>query len=215
MEVESGTSSNAVWRRDVYGILSFLYHRHPTDEDLDKILSLSKSQDGTPRVRNLLGCCAQWAKEENPQNIRQDFNDLFMVPASHYVTPYESVYADTSRDAKGRPIHLTFGPSTRKVQEFYKKIGLQISSDYTELPDYIGLELACMEYLCSREAELDSGSKDTHNVRCYQKQFLTEHLICWVPQLCQRIKNKAQTRFYRDLAEATDEFVMHDEHRFG
>jgi TorA maturation chaperone TorD len=110
---------------------------------------------------------------------------------------------------------MTFGPSTRKVQEFYMKVGLQISKDYTELPDYIGLELACMEYLCAREAELNSGSREMENVCNYQKQFLTEHLVCWVPHLCQRIKKNAQTRFYRDLAETTEEFVMHDEHRFG
>jgi TorA maturation chaperone TorD len=56
----------------------------------------------------------------------------------------EAVYRD-ERELDGTRVRgQLLGPSALAVKELYREAGLQLSGDSKDLPDHVGLELACM-----------------------------------------------------------------------
>lgn len=146
------------------------------------------------------------------EGLDQEFQDLFMIPLGRYVTPYEAVYRDEREIGDTRVPGLLMGPSTLAVKQLYREAGAAISEDFKDLPDHVGLELACMEFLCEEEARaweqehLDDGRR----MRDLQKKLLQEHLLLWVPALCGRIREKALGPFYRGIAGLTEMFLRRE-----
>ena len=104
---------------------------------------------------------------------------------------------------------LLMGPSTLEVKQLYHEAGADISENFKDLPDHVGLELACMQFLC--EAEARAWEADHHEeirrVRSFQKRLLDEHLLQWVPALCGRILERAPGPFYRGIASLTEAYL--------
>ncbi|MDO8691639.1 MAG: molecular chaperone TorD family protein [Dehalococcoidia bacterium] len=143
----------------------------------------------------------------------QDFNDLFAVPLGRYVTPYESVFQD-EREIDGVRIQgLLVGEATLDVMRLYREAGAAIGKDYLDLPDNVGLEFAFMEFLCRREQETrgEGGASQLPEVLMLQRRFLEDHLARWVPQLCDRILENAQTAFYKTIASLAQAFIYSEE----
>jgi len=204
-------------RAAVYGLLALAYHGPPDAALVSRIDSCAKIavEAGLARIGRMLAELPLLAREEPAERTRQDFHDLFMVPGPSYVAPYESVYRDAPIEARGRLSPRTFGPSTQAVTAFYGRVGLQVSQTYTELPDYVGLELACMEYLCIREAQyLEARSYEAAaRARALECSFLREHLSVWLPSLEARIREKAKTAYFRALASLTTAWVREEANR--
>lgn len=140
------------------------------------------------------------------ESLDQEFQDLFMVPLGRYVTPYESVYRDERHVGDTVVRGLLAGPSSIAVKQLYREAGADISDDFKDLPDHIGLELACMEFLCEQEAcawEQDDFARAA-KMRDLQKRLLHEHLLVWAPALCARIREHAPGPFYRGIADLTE-----------
>lgn len=202
------------WRAQVYGLLAVGYHRPPDDDQRGRLAACAEAarEAGFHLLGHNLAELEAQARATPAEAIRQDFHDLFMVPGAKYVTPYESVYRDAPLEADGRCTARTCGPSMQAVIGFYNRIGLRIDRGYTELPDYVGLELACMEYLCLREAEYGrAGSEDsTRQVRANAHAFLKDHLLPWIPDLGERIRAKAGTGYYRNMAAITRDWIRQE-----
>lgn len=139
------------------------------------------------------------------ERLDQDFQSLFMVPLGRYVTPYEAVYRDEREVGDTRIRGLLMGPSTLAVKQLYREAGMTISEDYQDLPDHVGLELACMEFLCQaeRQAWEREDPTEVRRVRHLEGRLLHDHLLQWVPALCQRIRENASGPFYRGIAGLT------------
>ncbi len=146
------------------------------------------------------------------QALDQEFQSLFMVPLGHYVTPYEAVYRDEREVGDTRVQGLLMGPSTLAVKRLYREAGAAISEEFKDLPDHVGLELACMEFLCAAEARAwhrgDLG--EVKRVRSLQQRLLRDHLLQWVPALCRQIRGKAAGPFYRGIASLTEAYLRHE-----
>jgi TorA maturation chaperone TorD len=140
------------------------------------------------------------------ESLDQEFQDLFMVPVGRYVTPYEAVYRDERQIGDSLVRGFLMGPSTLAIKQLYREAGVMISEDYKDLPDHIGLELACMEFLCQAEAEVQQKSdfNEIQRLRGLQKKLLHEHLLQWAPQLCFRIRQNAPGPLYRGIAGLTE-----------
>lgn len=201
-------------RAAVYAALSFAFHYAPREEDLALFQRTAKAAArlGQGAVGASLERLVALARENKPVPTVREFNDLFMVPATKYVAPYESVFVDLPIEADGKVAARTCGPSTQAVVRFYQQIGLAIGSDYTELPDYIGLELACMEFLCLREAQslADGDHVAADRCRSMQLRFVREHLDRWAKKLAEAIRGKAQTSFYMTLADTLEEWIRQE-----
>ena len=104
------------------------------------------------------------------------------------------------------------GPSTLAVKQLYREAGAAISEDFKDLPDHVGLELACMEFLCAGEArawdreDLDEVTR----VRGLQRRMVHDHLLQWVPALCGRIRERAPGPFYRGIASLTEAYLARE-----
>ncbi|MBI2933531.1 MAG: molecular chaperone TorD family protein [Planctomycetes bacterium] len=204
----------ASWRADMYALLSAAYHR-PLISDWHEVVR-KRAPVGIPpgweEFAKFLDDLSQQGTAQSDEVLCQDFNDLFMVPGPKYVAPYESVHRDAPIEANGKVSPRTFGPSTQQVIAFYDRVGLGISRKYLELPDYVGLELACMEYLSRREAEyLRSGAGDSAlKATALECLFLRDHLVQWLPVLAGRIQQKAETGFFRALAALTEGWIRRE-----
>ncbi len=146
------------------------------------------------------------------EGLNQEFQDLFMIPLGRYVTPYEAVYRDEREIGDERVQGLLMGPSTLAVKQLYREAGIVVSEDFKDLPDHVGLELACMEFLCGAEAQAweQDGVDDVHRMRDFQKRLLHEHLLQWVPTLCGRIRENAPGPFYRGVASLTEAYLKQE-----
>ena len=147
------------------------------------------------------------------ESLAQEFHDLFTVPLGRYVTPYEAVYRDQRVVGDKLVQGLLMGPSTLAVKQLYQDAGAEVSEECKELPDHVGLELACMEYLCREEARAlqQDGADCAQRARGLQKTLLREHLLEWVPALCSRVRENANSRFYRGIASLAVTFIERDD----
>jgi TorA maturation chaperone TorD len=145
-------------------------------------------------------------------DLDQDYQDLFVVPLGRYVTPYEAVYRD-ERVVDGQVVRgLLMGPSTLAIRALYRAAGVEVAADLLELPDHVGLELACMAELCEAEARARDGG-EAESVACaraLQRRLLEDHLLQWVPSLCTRVHASARGAFYRGLAALTEAFLREE-----
>ena len=194
---------------DVYGVLALGYHAPHDTERLARVEARDPPAGEVapnPVAEALSSLCGS-SQETEAESLRQDFDDLFMVPGPKYVTPYESVYVDgpIADGGDGR----VCGPATRSVQAFYDRIGLAVAPGYPELPDFVGLEMACMEYLCTREANyLEAGDgASAGKVQVLRRAFCQDHLMRWIPELDAHIQRRAETAYYRTFAELTSAAV--------
>ncbi len=151
------------------------------------------------------------------QGLDQEFQSLFMVPLGRYVTPYEAVYRDDREMGDTRVRGLLMGPSTLAVKQLYREAGAAISEDFKDLPDHVGLELACMEFLCAAEARAwDREDLDeVRRVRAFQRRLVHDHLLQWVPALCGQIREKAAGPFYRGIASVAEAYLRSEADALG
>ncbi len=216
MDVQTA-SPEARRRAGVFAAMSLAYHA-PPDEGLLARFSSCAAEAAPSEWSDMqkdFSDLARLASETPRESLRQDFDDLFRVPGSKYVTPYESVYLDGPLEINGRSKARTCGPSMQAVSAFYSRIGLEVVPGYPELRDYIGLELSCMEYLCARETGfLEAGDESSaQKSAALQRLFLEEHLSRWFPGLEAAIREKAETEFYRKLASLTHEWLKRESGR--
>lgn len=209
------TDAGAALRSAAWGTLALAFHgAAPLDlrERAARVAQRARELGESARARAFESWLAGSAGE-NADCVRQDFHDLFTVPSHKYLSPYESVYVDPpTAVAGGRPKASCFGPSTVAVQRFYRRVGLTVARGYSELPDFAGLEMACMEFLCCEEAaRLGRGDEPgAAQTRAWQRQFLQRHALRWLPALCARIQRQAATRFYVELARATADVLRYE-----
>ena len=195
----------ALVRSNFYFFLSAIFLKPPTTDTIKILMELKRS----PEFSNFVSARAKefLLKMENIndgelENIVQEYHDLFKVPLSKYVAPYESVY---------RNGHLN-GQSAMDVNKIYKRLGFQIPHEYYELPDHIGIELAFLATLCKEEqkAWTDKNVKLARSLLKTENRFLEEHIICWLPELCNKIYKMTRNNFYNGMARITLDFLQYD-----
>lgn len=220
-------SQEAKSRGSMYRFLAAVYLYPPTEDMMRQTRNQSFVED---LVGLLSGQAAtelkQYAAALDPTEetlpLKQEYLDLFVVPAGRYVTPFEDVYRGIRRDGKQERGPL-LGERAVAVKMIYREVGAQMDQACKELPTHIGVELSFMGFLCEREAvsidergeaecsDDDQNTAVTSSVyRQYQQKFLQEHLNNWFPQLNQAIQEKAKSHFYRGLAQLTEDFLAWD-----
>lgn len=138
-------------------------------------------------------------------DIAADYAALFLGMSSDPIAPYESVYTSGEQ--------LLMQKARDKICVFYQEEQMGIAESFKLPEDHCALELEFAALLCTRCAEALRGGNE-EGVQRYQdkqKEFITCHLVNWIPALCEEVKSKARTDFYRGLAEMTDEFIRLEE----
>ena len=96
------------------------------------------------------------------QEMKYDFNRLFVGPDVLKAPPYESCYLNPERT-------LMQG-ETMRVRAKYREAGLEIARKNVEPDDFMGFELEFLLYLISSESE-------AHHKLI--PRFMQEHLLVW------------------------------------
>jgi TorA maturation chaperone TorD len=155
-------------------------------------------------------------------SLKQEYMDLFAVPTSRYVTPFEDVYRGKVLEGR-RERGPLMGEGAIAARRIYRQAGAEMDRLCMELPTHIGVELFFMGFLCEREAESirngegdalqDREERGTTEVLGYRKlqiRFLQKHLNAWFPQLSQSIQRNTKSQFYRGMALITQAFLVQD-----
>ncbi len=115
--------------------------------------------------------------------------------------PYESVYGGTER---------TMGPAAIDVSRIYAEAGAGLSKELHQLPDYIGVELDSMRFMCAKEAEAWSQGKveDARRMLQLEGTLLKDHLAAWIPKFCDTAMEEAKNEFYTAVLKITKGVVI-------
>ncbi len=188
-------------RGDIFRFLAALFLRPPdetlsdfNETHLKELRAVFKNNPGIKYFEEFLG------KKTDFKPEREDYENLFLIPASRYVHPYESVYLEKNG--------LLWGETTMQVKNLYDRVGF-LHEEY-EVPDHIGVELLFMSALCDEEDKVSEtdpvGARKAHGL---QLEFVEQHLSRWVDKLADNITKKSATPLYRGLAEMTREYIKH------
>lgn len=195
---EGVVTQNLLRLQVVWGVLGRLFAAAPYQQILDEtrsaeLLAVWPLPHG-PRTAEGTAALAESATlGENVQQVRDDFQQLFVGPFHLPAPPWESVYRSRDR--------LLFEAETLQVREFYRRHGLQAPKLNQEADDHISLELEFLARLLDRAgaAEADGDLEQARSLVAEHDRFLAEHLTTWAPQFFGDVEANAQTACYRGL----------------
>lgn len=150
-----------------------------TEQNLDELLNLT--QDFTPELKEHKFVLELKKCKSEPNlldEIRYEFNKLFVGPKRPKAEPYESVYFD---------YQTMFGTKTSKVRSFYESSGLKLEdSQFDKFPDdFIGYELQYLYFLSFSALKADDEAK--LNEFLHKKaEFITLHPLEWFGKFAAR-----------------------------
>jgi len=203
-------------RAEVYRFLGTLLTESLSKESLNRILNgetishlkaLFPGQGVRQVLEELVDDFSQGSL--SAEDIMLDFEALFRVPGQAYIYPYESSYLSRKKKGDRMQWGSLNGPPARAVQGLYQNEKLAVRSELVDFPDHIGVELEFMAQLCHKVADaLQIGDKEkATEKREKQKQFFQEHLLTWPKALAKEMHTKAETIFYRCLADLLSNFL--------
>jgi TorA maturation chaperone TorD len=193
-------------RKTMYGFLSRIFLNEPTKEIVEKVrnpdfLSNLSEMEFKGALDHFDRFSERFKGDLN--TLSAEYSKLFLIPdKKYYVTPYESVYLTG----------LLSQAPTMYVKKIFDREGLEISQDFDDFPDHIGIELEYMHFLCGREAEGRESDKNEETLRYLNKEmeFINEHLLLWVPKLSEKILANSNHDFYKGIAFLLRSFIDYD-----
>lgn len=175
-------------------------------EDSSPALSPEMSQS-LSSLESFFKATAGKSKQELTEAVSIEFTRLFRGVKKGYSPPppYESVY----REESGR----VFGELTMEVYHQYRHFGFDLADGLkNEPPDHLSFELEFMQRLCSQEAEAwqEDDERQALYLRETARDFCRKHLLAWLPQLRDRIREFDSIGFFGNLAELTVGWITLD-----
>ena len=139
-----------------------------------------------------------------------EFSRIFIGPGPH-IPPYGSVHHPD--DPKSGRL---WGDTTVWVRIFIKDHGLKFEGKgYDGIPDHISGEFEFFSLLINKEIEArESGdTKKTERLLNSQRIFLTQQLSKWVPLFCNKVQEKSELSFYKEIARFTSDLLETEKER--
>ncbi|WP_294375424.1 molecular chaperone [uncultured Slackia sp.] len=123
--------------------------------------------------------------------------------------PYESVY--TSRE------RLMMMGARDMVLAIYRSQNLDKRESWKEGEDHVAVELEFMATMAARSADAfrAGDAEEAETELTVQRNFLTDHLLAWVPMMTADLARFAKTDFYLGLAYVTEGFLGIDDEFFA
>ncbi len=184
-------------RAEIYRILSQLFF-YPEDDFFEKLPDiedvvvdvLRKNYDSQELVKQFSEAVDE-LRELPPEELQAEHTRLFInsfptLPCP----PYESAYREM----------LLMGDYTEEVSKYYSLYNLEIPED---LPDHISYELDFMRFL------LEEGDESL------AKEFFEEHIIQWVPDFIEDLRNESRLKFYKFVADFLADFLEREKEAFN
>lgn len=100
--------------------------------------------------------------------------------------------------------------STAALLALYQEGGFEIEQGALQPPDHVALQLEFLYRITAKQSEGRRAGWDAQVLQAWQhlqQLFLRSHLGTWIPRFTAAVEAKAQTPFYRELAQLTERFV--------
>ena len=135
------------------------------------------------------------------QTLLVDYTRLFLGPVQVLAKPYGSSWLKT-------PVPTDENPPPA-VLALYSAGGFEMDDEFKELPDHVAVELEFLYLLTfNKNRAVAAGEmNDAAATEALRERFLREHLGAWIGPFAAAVKAKAETDFYRELADFTERFV--------
>lgn len=129
---------------------------------------------------------------------------LFVGPFSLGAPPYGSYYLE--------PEKRVMGETTSAVRDFYRKAGLTLDEEFTEMPDHMAVELEFLSYLLQRALAAMAAGDEAAFVAWTEtrKSFLERFFIGWYCEFCTAIRHSEDSPFYLALADCLEGVLQRD-----
>ncbi|MEE8428802.1 MAG: molecular chaperone TorD family protein [Gammaproteobacteria bacterium] len=191
----------AMARSGVYGFLAGIYRDPPTESFLQQVADPSFISALSDLGINLSPDSIGLSNEHTVRDLAVEYTGLFIGPGKH-ISPHESVH----RKNEGGGL---WGKSTADVKYFIQSSGYKYRQEFNGLPDHISVELEFMGGISGQEAGgwRQQDVRLIRNTRQVQQEFLTEHLVNWLPQFCSEVIEAAELAYYREMAMLTNRFM--------
>ena len=197
-------------RASLYGLLAKCLFSEPSLDTLREIeeqgsslrekIAIWDEPELKTGFQNFLNPLAQ----SNPEHLAVDYASLFLGGKEGSLCPSESSYVEK----------IAYGQSTLKVIEFYAQHGFVKDETFHEPDDHIAVEFAFMSVMGWNSFEIirEGGTKSFPDGGHLEPQlnFLTDHLMKWVPAWATHVRESSMTDFYRALANFSQIWVESD-----
>jgi TorA maturation chaperone TorD len=191
---------------DMYGFLATVFSSHPSPDSLTVLRRLAAEME--------IECPGPVAIAD----LDREYMELFVVPNSRYVAPYESVFRDRRRlPAMLRPCPdsaeggetitgLLMGDSTIEVRQTYSRAGIRPEDD---LPDHIGNELRFIAYTWAQEAA--AAPEDAAAWPEIRGRFRRDHVLQWVGLLREKVEERERLGYYSAALRVAEALLREDD----
>lgn len=196
-------------RRDLYQFFARFFASEIDEEFFEQLKhiefpaerkenALTEFQDALIRLNEYF----EYDAGETLEELAADYAKTFLgagVAQGDAAFPYESVYTS--------PKHIMMQDAWSQVCGIYEAKGIERNDEAGDwLEDHISMEMEYMAYLCDETSEYTETLAGLEE----QKAFLNTHLLNWAPEFCLKIKECADTEFYRMVGQLTTGFLQLD-----
>ncbi len=193
-------------KSNIYYMLSILY-QYPTEEIINHLNELGPF---FRRSLQELKIDDQLIKYWNYDNIKKDlkklqveYTRLFLgsPPNKAIISPYESYWKQNT----------IMGSPVEKLINIFRESELEISKDYSDLPDHITIELTYLHLITKKITEFlkQDESMKVQKMITLKEKFVDNHLD-WFVDFCQKLEDETILIFYKKLAALTRTIVSTD-----
>ena len=140
--------------------------------------------------------CTEGLKIMPPNEARQEvmveYTILFLGPGRPKAPPWESVYRTEGQ--------LLFSRTTYEVRKILADNGLEMVEKIHQPEDHIGIELLALALMSENVQDVQERKEQKTRIG-RQASFIDEHLLSWIPGLCQDAKQNGSLGYYGGLIE--------------
>ena len=151
--------------------------------------------------------------EDDPkyfEELQLDYDALFNVPGPRLTFPYESCY--THRNIDGTYGRLWQAPA-QDMHRILKEWEIVFAEGWDLIPDHVAIELFFMAELC-RRASQGQVVEDKNRLQEWQVEYFQAHLNSWMFEFVNVLEMKADTVFYRGMAQLLRVFLEEEKEGF-
>ncbi len=144
--------------------------------------------------------CVNWQLGDLQSEHRRVFSNVITLDCP----PYETLFGNDHVFAQSHVMGDIAG--------FYKAFGVELSRDIHERLDHLSVELEFMHFLAYKESysRCHDGADKTQIVVDAQKKFVKNHIGRWVPLFCRMLARKADSGFFKLMADVTSDWIDFD-----
>lgn len=137
-------------------------------------------------------------KKDLKETLSREYRDLF----GEKVQALERRYAT----------HAKADDILNDLRDVYEKKSWTIPEDFPKEEDHVAVEFEFTTHLCKglRRILLSLNEKEVEDNFNFQRDFINEHIMDWVPRLCDEISSETENKFYLGASKITSGIMNMD-----